>query len=288
LKKAFKNLLLCTVAMFSICSFVTLKASAATSEVQSNDTMDTATNIAVNNTYTGNISEGGDVDFYKVSLTSDGVVNLKLNHAEIPGDSKTYWKAELLNSAGDQYMYLESHGYDTEKSTNRALRKGTYYVKIYRGTGYFYDYTTADYKLSVNFKGSNYYEKEFNDTMSAANEAVLNNSYTGNIYYGGDMDYYRVNLLNDDTINVILSHKKILGNTLNYWNVTIWDTYNNKYLHFNIDGTTDSADKSINLKKGTYYVRVCRGTSYYYDYSTVNYSVSTNILKGWVQIASGQ
>lgn len=66
-------------------------SAAAVYEKEGNNTRGTATSLAQNVECLGHISEGTDVDYYKVSITNPSKVDIKLAHGEMPADATYGW-----------------------------------------------------------------------------------------------------------------------------------------------------------------------------------------------------
>ena len=148
----------------SMCLFMIITSAAVLPEIAdigitanaAGSSFESAMNIYTNQTYTDNISESTDVDYYTFTLYKDSVVNFEFSHSYIDSGS-TYWDMYLYKN-NDTYdkLYSESFVGNTKKTEtlNIGLPKGTYYICVhgsdwssYSKTSY--RYSTDDYKFSL-------------------------------------------------------------------------------------------------------------------------------------------
>ena len=141
-----------------------------------------AKTLSFNKNLTGKLTTGnGNYEHvYKAKLKKNG--NLSIT---VQTNTKRSWYVEVLTSKGEKMTSF----YTTTKSKGNEVReiglsKGTYYVAI---SGI---YDTA-YKMKVNFKSSNYYEREHNDTVKNANVIKFGKNYSGSLEGFTDQDYFK-------------------------------------------------------------------------------------------------
>ncbi|PAE25777.1 pre-peptidase C-terminal domain-containing protein [Bacillus sp. 7894-2] len=217
-------------------------------EKELNDSLTTANAIELNKFYTGMLKRYDDKDFYKFTLTKPG--NIKLMIENQPG---VEWYAHLQDTKGNVYDYMYTD--DSEMVTGYAsaeagLPAGTYYLKI---ENYSNGYETP-YQMKVQYTATDYYEKEFNNSITAANGLTVNKTYKGSIQHSDDKDFYKVTLSKPG--NVTLSIKQKPGTE---WYAHIQDTKGNTYAHLYTDDSEmieGYAVKEVGLPKGTYYVLI--------------------------------
>lgn len=207
-----------------------------------------AVDIDLNDSTDGILSDYGEEDFYMLSLPSAG--NLKISMKEKPDIT---WQFNLLDSTGKEidYAYTESSelakGY-TEITT--GLPKGDYYIRVKSGS----NANKQLYELKTNFESSEYFEKEFNDTLSIANHISVNQNYKGNIGTYSDVDFYKFQLSQDG--NVSLSIKRKAGVS---WYTEIYDSTGKVLDYMYTDGrdlVTGNETIQIGIPKGEYYVKI--------------------------------
>jgi hypothetical protein len=121
-------------------------------EREFNDTADNANVIQINSTIRGNLSDIGnlgreqqDVDWYKFTLNSNGIIDINFKHATT---DYGIWVVELF----DDFMILQTSKRVFYDETNvdldtQRLAMGDYYIKISGGD----EYSSVDYAITVNF-----------------------------------------------------------------------------------------------------------------------------------------
>ncbi|MFI2958658.1 MULTISPECIES: hypothetical protein [Priestia] len=217
-------------------------------EKEFNNSLATANAMNVNQSYKGTLSDGNDQDIYKVTVPNDGNVTLSMKQK-----TGIRWYASIQTSSGKVMEELttdDSELIDGYASKEVGLPKGTYYVQVSDDS-----YSENEpYEVKVGFVKSDNYEKESNNSLTAANKMNLNQSYKGSINSSNDKDVYKVDLPSDG--NLTLSMKQRAGVR---WSVSI---LNPKSQNFDSFITDDSElidgyeTMQVGLPKGSYYIAV--------------------------------
>ena len=229
-------------------------------EKEGNDTFTSATSIKADKTYKGSIRTSNDVDYYKVKVSNDGYINLKLKQS---GTTTDYiYTIKLYNSDLNEVYADKIAGTDNKYETSKiGLKKGTYYVYICN-----YNTYEGTYELTVDATKASNWEKEINNDKSAANKISVGKTVKGVTnggYYGtyDSYDYYKFTLSKSTYINVSLEHERVNG-TDNMWAVDIYDSKGNiiddfsaSYMYVK-ESEEYVATQTTKLSKGTYYVKV--------------------------------
>ncbi|KML41345.1 hypothetical protein [Cytobacillus firmus] len=217
-------------------------------EKEFNDSLTAANPIELNKFYTGMLRDEYDNDFYKFTLEKPG--NIKLLMENQPGIE---WYGHIQDSKGNIYNYLNSD--DSEMVSGYAasqvgLPAGTYYIKIKDG----YHGYTYPYKMKLEYTASDFYEKEFNNSITTANGILINKTYKGSLQYDDDKDFYKVTLSKPGKVTLSIKQKAGVN-----WYAHIQDTKGNPYASLNTDDSEmveGDAEKEVGLPKGTYYVLI--------------------------------
>ncbi|MEH7573290.1 hypothetical protein V7176_17065, partial [Cytobacillus firmus] len=181
-------------------------------------------------------------------LTKPG--NIKLLIKNQPGIE---WYGHIQDTKGNIYNYIYTDdsemvsGYETAEV---GLPAGTYYVKIEN----YSDGFETPYQMKVQYTATDYYEKEFNNSITAANGLTLNKIYKGNLQNSDDKDFFKFTLTKPG--NVALSIKQSPGTI---WYVHIQDTKGNIYTKIYTDDSEmieGNVAREVGLPKGTYYVLI--------------------------------
>ncbi len=101
-------------------------------EQEYNNTVDTANSISTNSTYTGNISEDADVDYFKFSLDKKSKVKLKTT---VPRQStdKLFTFGIYKSNGTSKVAEVKSGTNPTAYTTEKELDPGDYYVLVKKG-----------------------------------------------------------------------------------------------------------------------------------------------------------
>ena len=225
-------------------------------ESEPNDTNLTPQSINVNTLYKGTLYNAGDVDYYQFKTSKDGYFKLSFDASEADNNGiGRGWNVSI-------YKKGESSPIRTYTMASSATQpvlpyaKGTYYVRVSANwTG---DAPTNQvYKLKVNFKEDANWEKEGNNSSSAATEMKLNKNYKGIFSISEDVDWYKFSVSSKGIIKLKFS-KDDSANIENIgrgWDIQIYNKSNNELVSEK-KYVTSSTSISTTLKKGTYYVKV--------------------------------
>ena len=172
-------------------------------EKERNNKYSTANPISPNTIYYG-VADGSSMstsilDYYKVTLPSDGVVSLTLNHPLQDYDSRNVGIG--IEDTDTTYVSVGSGGFDTSVTSSKVgLPKGTYYIYVYGEEG-------LEYNFKVNYTPTSTYEKEYNNAFSTANPIALDTKYTANLGDTSDKDYFTFTLKDKTWVNLYFMHK---------------------------------------------------------------------------------
>lgn len=217
-------------------------------EKEFNDSLTAANAIELNKFYAGMLRRYDDKDFYKFTLTKPG--NIKLLIGNQPDVT---WYGHIQDTKGNVYDYMYTDDSEMVKGYSTAevgLPAGTYYVKIEN----YSDGFETPYQMKVQYTATDYYEKEFNNSITTANGLTLNKIYKGNLQNSDDKDFFKFTLTKPG--NVALSIKQSPGTI---WYVHIQDTKGNIYTKIYTDDSEmieGNVAREVGLPKGTYYVLI--------------------------------
>lgn len=124
-------------------------------EKEPNDTVKKAATIKSGTTYKGNLLKDGDVDNYKIKVTTGGTVKVTFKRDVADNDGDGFY-VEVKSSGGTVLEKVKVND-KTKSSISVKVSKGTYYVAIYTSTsGWFSSPVSAyiNYKVSYTFKPS--------------------------------------------------------------------------------------------------------------------------------------
>lgn len=247
-------------------SLVYKTSSAANHEIELNDSVDTATELPCNTSIKGTLSErllGLDKDYYKITLTENGYIDLTFNHAALT-DDKNGWNIRVLKEDTDGSYYeivkkISPWNVADLKIEGLGLAAGEYFVVIDADS---LAYSAEAYTVRWTFTASENYEREPNSIIRHAGSIDFNEYYYGAIISSDvsfDEDYYKFKLTQKSNVSLELGHKKVYDSAIS-WTVSIVDD----------DGlTVTTVESSLNeglvstgvitLPAGTYYVKIETG-----------------------------
>ena len=262
----------------------------STWEHESNDTYDTANTAVSGTTYSGDIRTYSDVDYFKIKLSENGYIHVKLKHPVVSGQETTNMFVISVIRKVDTDQYTEVYttnirGGDTSVSTpNLGLPKGEYYIKV-AGTG-----NTAgtllnatsypvNYSVCIKAKKAGNREVESNDSVTTANTIKSGKTYYGSISGSKDKDYYKINMSEAGYLKVKFGHKNN-GNTASCYNIVIYNKDNSEIYKFTNTGTdTSYTTCKLGLAAGKYYVCVSQASTLYTGDYTI--SMTQKAASGW-------
>lgn len=242
-------------------SFTAQFASANETFPEYNNTMQTASDIALGQKIYGQIASNDYVDIFKFTLTEAGRVEMDFNNGMT--SVRVYIK-DVSDTVvwGSEYIYGVAEQYDID------LKAGTYYFFVERHNN---NENTGNYNFDTKFVSANESFSEDNNTLHTASEASLGQNIYGQIASNDNVDMYKYTLTNDQTLQLIFNNEmekvKIYINDTS--NSTKWGA---KYIY----GVNESYE--ITLSAGTYYFCVER-----YDGKTGNYNFTFGDPSSYVE-----
>lgn len=266
MKKMFYQLLALIVFLIGAVSLIPTNASAATvKEVEQNNSVSTAMAIQLSNTYTGTVSEQDKNDYFKVSTTDNGFLNINFT-ADGPFSNNNYYNVTILDA--NQIEILKFRDVDLAKHSI-GVKKGTYYIKVEYTTSY--DDPT-NYTLTTSLTKNATSELEGNNTISLAQTMQVGKKYTGYLTDADTKDVYKFTMSQDGNLHVNTIIKQTLGNYfLNKF--TIQDAKGNIYAEQDID-YDKIKEFNIGLAKGEYYLILENSEWGEYQYKSDAYEIT--------------
>ena len=254
---------------------------ASYSESESNNSKDTANQIAVNTSVSGNLSTSSDVDWYKFTTTQDGYFNVEFTH-EFLSASYSYWQIWIYNESGINGVvggdnYFTAIGNANASSWNYGVSAGTYYIKVKSVSSYYY--SGNDYSLKVNFTAVSDWETENNNSKSTADSMNVNQTINGALSTSSDVDWYSFEITQEGYLKVSFEHT-FLSSSYQHWEIYLYDSSGVNNITGGMDnyiaakGNANASSWNYGVSAGTYYIKVKSVSSY--NYSGNDYSLKVN------------
>lgn len=252
-------------------------------EKEPNDNAMKATQIPVNTEINGSLQEYSDYDYYSFELSKPGSFQISFNH-DLVDSSNTYWNMKLydytdLNNSFVDWDFI-GNATVTEYSPYFGLPAGTFILVISRDNYY----SSNNYRFKVEYSESEFWEREYNNSVTYATKMTLNETYYGGLQDYSDEDYYSVVIPKEDNISFSFSHG-MLDSSSQYWKLTVYDysDVNTRLLEESFIGNmTEAKTKSLHVQPGTYIIRIAR-SSYY---SCYKYGFCINSSGNTVKVTS--
>lgn len=243
--------------------------SVQTKEIEPNNESTQATAITVNQPGFGVLEENGDVDWYKVTTTETGYMQLKfdfdyaINLSSIIGAGFDF---EIYNSQYHKIYETDSQRVPFVSKNPLPYEPGTFYIKV--AATYAYDAIAIPYSITLQQVKSDVWEQEENNTQQTANTIKMDKKYTGVILNSDDVDWYKFKLTKASTVKIDfgrgdnLTVEQVEG-IRSGWDMYIYRASDGKEVAAAKNITEKADNFTVNLKKGTYYVKVWPNTSYW-------------------------
>lgn len=248
-------------------------------EVEENDSLETANAVALNSTTKGQISINDRYDFYQVELPTSGRLNLNMT---------VYFKnytLHLYDESGTELWYADHKEWNQSAGFrndiyNLDLEAGIYNIKV---TGYRYaeyDPATGTYELKNKFTSANATEVEHNDSLADGNSIGLTSITKGQIAINDPYDFYEVVMPKSDKLKInITSYMQYY--TLHIYNEAGTELWTQERKEWNAAAGFRSDEYYVDLPAGTYYIKVTGYRYNSYDASTGNYMLLLNHTHKW-------
>ena len=233
----------------SLCALLVLNTAKAT-ETEPNDTKAQANTLTLNGNNSGGIGASADVDWWKVTTTSDGKLDVTITVS-----NSLYMWCQIYDNDGTSLL-AQNNTSGTVTVSVDGLAAGTYYVKLYS----YYSGQAPNYSISNALTvPAQANDTEPNDSRAQAVALGPNATKVGHInYYYNTLrdgaDWYKITTTADGQIKLTLTS----ANGQYIW-AYLYD--NNGTTQLNAQNTSGSIDISTDgLAAGTYYVKI---TAYY-------------------------
>ncbi|MES2149042.1 MAG: DUF4214 domain-containing protein [Pseudomonadota bacterium] len=245
-------------------------------EIESNNTISTATPLALAASIEGQVLNHSDVDFYKMQVTAAGMVSVAL---DAPTDQTySYYKISLYDASGMPLGTMSAGGDQTLKT--QVAVAGTYYVSI--GAGDQFDVSAQarnPYGLQVSQQPGLVpgYETESNNTIATANTLALSSAIVGQLSAGSDHDFYKIAVPGQGLLNLMLDVPT--SNTSDYFQLGLYSESGGLLSSF-VTGRDQLFHAPV-PQAGNYYVAVNPGSAFSFDTLALNaYSLTVGIDLG--------
>jgi len=239
---------------------------ASKTEIETNGTV-----LTLNETATGVLEEVDEQDWYIFDITERGYfsVDLQINDNADTDLIKYGWKYSLYHAEDWSNPISEIDSIQTNdegKGRELPLDEGHYYICVDASSSYNGDKPVGCfYDVKVNFTESEDWEQEDNDSNTEPNDIEVNKTYYGNFHDYGDVDWYKVTMPGDGTIQLNFApDASTNGDEIKYgWQISIVDAESNIIREYTTN--TNLTPQVLPFEQGTFYIKVASESNYYGD-----------------------
>jgi len=250
-------------------------------QAKAGNSIATATPISVGGTYNGSITNYNERDFYKITLTSSGELNVKLTSYI----DRTYFYVydEDGKSVYDGFVRADSASGQGLIDFTMDLTSGVYYIGVVQCRD-----DIGNYKIKTSFISANQSFEEVNggsnNSLIYANKIELNKTYNGQIAYNDNRDFYKFTLNKSEKINLKLTSYifRVYCNIYDKDGKTVYS----KYVGANRGEEYCVLDEDINLEAGEYYISFSKWMNDTGNYNFKITSKSSQTIASTLNIAN--
>lgn len=232
-------------------------------EKEMNDSVQSATPIAVNTETVGSLTErngASDRDYYSFTMENDGFVVIDFIH-EALSEQKEGWHISVVAENGDvAYDSVSYWSENIHQSPNIGISAGNYYILIDSDNIY---HNNIVYRLMLVTVQDSTWESEPNNTIDSADVITLDKPVNGTmIEYGTDFDedYYKLELDGAGTLQVDFTHTASVSESKEGWIISILDSDGNMISSTTADWDSDTVTLTAQISQaGEYYILVETG-----------------------------
>ena len=238
---------------------------ATAAETEPNNTSATANTLAYSGSNSGKINSAGDIDWWKVTTTADGRLDVTLT----PLSGRYTW-VYIYDKNGTTLLNSQ-YSTGTFTLSQDGLAAGTYYLKV----NTYYGTDTGSYNISNTLvQPADANDVEPNNSRAQAKVLPLGGNRTGHVGYYQDntrdtADWWQVTTTADGQLNLTLTP----GNGEYVW-IYLFDNNGTTLLYSQYSAGTFTLSQN-GLAAGTYYLRV----NCYYNNKFAPYKLSSTLTQ---------
>ena len=207
--------------------------------------------LTANDAYvSGNITNGKDVDQYKLVLTQAGSLTVTYQGWTIYDSYFQLMDANLETSFFKDEVYYSSDTTPKTKEEARYLEAGVYYIRVFP----YSDSRYGTYRLKASFAAAGNNETEPNDSFDKAMALAANTKVTGLISENDTIDFYKFTISSAQKVTITYQGM-IRDSYMSLWNKD-FESLHNKEVYYGSEDTPKTYTYEMDLTAGTYYIKV--------------------------------
>lgn len=269
-----------TMALCVVTFSPAAKAEAATlQESEPNDNPAQANQLPLNTWMSGSSLDSEEQDWYQFTIPQPGFSYLEIK----PDDSNTKddasWNVQMTDINRNVLIDADSPAGKTSYSDRCGWAPGKYYLRIKAYWEFWAGSHGGNYKIMLHYEPSTEWEQEIyygNKSLASANIVYANKTYTGNLYCGADVDYYRFKLKGKNKITLKFNIDNIVSDPGN-WNVEFIE-YNTRR-RLNDSGEKVNANRSLKVEcTGDLIVRISNYSTWTNSAAKQRYHILARVI----------
>lgn len=270
-RKALKVVL--TGLMMALCMSVIVPASPVEAEMleetEPNGNPATANVLPLNTWISGACEDSYSEDWYQFTVTERSITQFSIQPSDDNTDTHS-WKFRLIDQSRHTLMTYEDNFYTTQPL---GLKPGKYYLVISN----YYNRGTYHFKISNTKTDQWEYEQYYgNKDLTNANISSLNKQYTGRLYCGDDVDYYRFKLKGNNKLNVKFTIDDTVASPGTWW-IEFIEYNSRKSLGYCYLSTNETV--TVPQCSGDLIVRISNSSNAYGDIYHIQVSNASTVSK---------
>lgn len=224
-----------------------------------NNSPEQAQAISLGGDYQETLESADDVDFFKLSSTSqEGNLTITLSQDTVGTDSESGWKLEFLieqevDKSIQSLQTLTLPQTELSKQLQQFISKGKYYLKVSSLNG---NVPSPPYTLQTHLAVT----AENNDVAEKASAFLLNRTYKELLYSAADTDYFLLDSRDKEgELTLTLGHEESSGSASDLgWRLEFFAEGNlaQSLQTVTLSQADTSAQLQQTLAKGKYYLKV--------------------------------
>ena len=243
-------------------------------EQEYNDTNATPSSIDVNRVYYGNLHHDTDIDWYKVVIPENGIIQIDFGPDASTDVSAINegWKVTIFD---ENLSMVREYVYENKWMPQvLPLKKGTFYIKVeavHSSTAYDWEPLDCIYNLQLKFTPTTDWETECNNEYAKADAITSGNECHGLLFWDEDEDWYKIDNKKDSLakLQFRVDESVSIDDIHDGWKIVVYNEERELITELKeIKKTT--VKEEIRLPKGTIYIKICAEHPSAYDYEPVD------------------
>ena len=224
--------------------------------------------VSLNQTFSDSLNTMGEKDKFSFSLSQPGSLQVTGTFPVEGNFNVRLYRVLSTGGAGNvqskifNYSGSTASGTFSGSSDKVRLPAGSYYVEVYRPSGWRYSDKTYSLKLVYQKESASQYEMEYNDTAQTSSVVTPGSKIIGNLSSSSDVDYYKMTLPEPGVVQPKLTFDYMGDYTVIFYGVNRTDSlYTIASGSFSYSGSTGSGTVSqamdrLRLPADDYYIKV--------------------------------